>query len=240
MVAPTTTIDRVSSRKEAGPPRRAAARGRRAAAWTEAIALFGAAAVLTASAVIVGPRILRAGGPASSTTTSAAGLSPLHLEQHELLKSLIGSAGRTLALVYGSGGSTELDLLVFWMDDGRYPGVINLSELLVLRYSPVLRSLIAFTWTPAAEDDPAVTLRDVRDVRRLEAMFGRADALRAVIAQPLVGCDITGTDSAQPLRPDAAPAQAVIRLTWLDEPTDTRRVGTIVTDLRWAAPSDRF
>lgn len=244
MAAPTTTIDRAPTPAEKTSPRRSSPRRystrRAGAAWTEALALLGVAATLTASALIVGPRLLRAGSPAASMATSATGLSAPHAAQHDLVRSLIDSAGRTLALVYRGERSTELDVLVFWTEDSRYPGVVNLSELLVVRYSPVLRSLLAFTWTPAPEDDPAVALRDVRDVRRLETMIGRDDAIRAVIAQPIIGCEITGTDSAQPLRPDTAPARAVIRLTWLEEPTDTRRVGTIVTDLRWVAPSDRF
>jgi len=246
MVAPTTTIDRAGATlprlcsPHPGPRRNGRFRERRGAAWVEILALFGLASTLVVSAAVVGPRLIRAGLAPAPVTSSSAALSAHAAAQHETLDDLLASAGRVLSLTYQAESSAQLDLLVFWVTDDRFPGVVNLSELLVLRYSPVLRSLLAFTWTPATEDDAAFSVADLRSARRIEALTGRSDVVRAVIAQPLTSCEVTGTHSTQPLRPDTSPPAAAVRLTWLLEPADTRQVSTIVTDLRWVILSDRF
>lgn len=245
MGAPTTTINRSRPRADlTGDPalRRCARGGRhglRGAAWGEVVALLAVTAIVGAGAVIIGPRFLR-GAELPSASDTRAVLRGQAESQHAILEELLAGRRRLLAVHYQQTGSVQLDLMVLWVTDDRYPGLVNLSELLVLRYSPILRSILAFTWTPPPDDDPVLTAAEVRSARRIEELTAREDVMRAVIAQPVVSCEVTGINSTQPLRPDTSPSASVMRLTWLDESTDTRQVSTLVTDLRWVAAQDRF
>ncbi len=245
MGAPTTTIDLL--RGLAGLMRRsgcracmrAKAREARGAAWSEVVVLLALASIVGVGAVIVGPRLL-SGALTRTSSDSSAPLRGEAARQQEILEELLAGRRRLLAIHYQQAGEAQLDLMVLWVADDRYPGLVNLSELLVLRYSPLLRCVLAFTWTPPHDDDPVLSEAEVRSARRIEELTMRADVMRTVIAQPVVSCEITGINSTQPLRPDAMPSAALVRLTWLDESTDTRQVSTLATDLRWVAAQDRF
>lgn len=205
----------------------------------EVLVLLSLCSFMALSVAFVGPRLLR-GAPRSDSEAENALLNDDLQQQRLVLRDLLAEAQSVLALQMARDGESQLDSLVLWVSDDRYPGQVNLSEVLVVRFSPLLRSVIAYTWSPDADQDPILSDVDFRTVRRLEELASRADVVRAVVAQPVVFCEVTGIESAQSARPDASDGPLALRLTWLDESTDTRDVGMIRTELHLRAGSKRF
>jgi len=205
----------------------------------EALMLLSFCSCMVLSAAFVGPRLLR-GAPRSASTDGDSLRREDLQRQQSVLQDLLTKAASVLAVQFTEDGRLELDSLVLWIVDDRYPGQVNLSEVLVVRFSPMLRSIIAYTWSPDADQDPILSDVDVHTLRRLEELASRSDVVRAVIAQPVVSCEVTGIESAQSARPDASDGPLGLRLTWLDESTDTREVGMIRTELHLRARSKRF
>ena len=205
----------------------------------DVLLLLSCCSFMALSVAIVGPRLLRGAqlaNPASENAPLGNGLSLQQLVLHDLL----AQADFLLAVQFAPGDGAELDTLVLWMTDHRGPGQINLSEVLVVRFSPLLRSVIAYTWSPLPDQDPILSDVDLPMLRRLEELASRPDAVRAVIAQPVLSCTVTGVHAAQSARSDASDGPLALRLTWLDESTDTRDVGMIRTELHLRDRSKRF
>lgn len=225
----TTTIESNSVERA---PRRGVISG-------EVLALLSLCSFMVLSVAFVGPRLLRGALP-SSTQSETAPLGADLQRQQVALHDVLAKAASILAVQFAQKGDTELDSLVLWISDDRFPGEVNLSEVLVVRFSPLLRSVIAYTWSPDADQDPILSDVDLHTVRRLEELANRPDVVRAVMAQPVISCEVTGIASAQSARPDASDGPLGLRLTWLDESTDTRDVGMIRTELHLRARSKRF
>lgn len=223
-----------SSTIESSPAR---LNSRRAIAWGEALTLLALSSFMAISVVVIGPRLLRGASLASSSETQ---LSASLLEQETTLRALLQKSSSILAIHFTEPHAAQLDTLVLWVSDDRYPGRVNLSEVLVIRFSPLLRSVIAYTWSPDAELDSEVAGADLRDLHRLEELAGRSDVVRAVIAQPVLACEVTGISTAQPVRPDTSDGPLGLMLTWFDESTDSRDVSTIRTELHLLDRSNRF
>ncbi|GEM_PF-5005582 len=210
---------------------------RRAAAWGEALALIAMSSFMALSVVVIGPRLLRG---ASISSSADSDLSAALLEQEMVLRRLLEKSSSILAIQFAEPGAAQLDTLVLWVSDDRYPRRVNLSEVLVIRFSPMLRSIIAYTWSPDAEHDPVLAGPELQDLHRIEELAGRSDVVRAVVAQPVLACEVTGITTAQSVRPDTSIEPLGLRLTWFDESTDSRDVSTIRTELHLLARSNRF
>lgn len=226
MVARTTTID----------PRRPFPARTRGVAISEVLAVVALCAFVSISALVIGPRLLR-GAPRLGSTKPAQ---PRLAAQQEVLEALLAQASEVLSIRFGEGDSMQLDTLVLWLSDDRYPGQANLSELLVLRFSPVLRTIIAYTWAPPPDEDRTVSLRDLRETRSIDVLTSQEHTVRAVIAQSVIACEVTGIKSAQSIRPDSSSGPISLRLTWFEESTDSRDVSTVQTQLRLNAHSGGF
>jgi len=228
-VVRTTTI-------ESTPVRQAFRRG---VISGEVLALISLCSFMVLSAALVGPRLLRGALPSGAELQTAPREAALQRQQ-VALHDLLAKAVSVLAVQFARKGEPELDSLVLLISDDRFPGEVNLSEVLVVRFSPLLRSVIAYTWSPDADHDPILSDLDLHTVRRLEELANRPDVVRAVMAQPVVSCEVIGIESAQSARPDASDGPLGLRVTWLDESTDTRDVGMIRTELHLHARSRRF
>lgn len=102
-----------------------------------------------AAAVVITPGVLH-GGPAPRTPRPPS--DPGHLEVTETLERVIGGSHALLA-VHPRGRTAFLEI-VLWLEDGKNPGLVDATEVLVLSYSPVLQSLTAHAFD--AEGEAAV------------------------------------------------------------------------------------
>ncbi len=229
MAERTTTIDPASKDRNF----------RRGVAWSEVLSLLVLGSFMALTAAVIGPRLLR-GSPTGPDETATAPLSGPLAGQQQMLRGLLDRASAILALHESTAETGQLDTLVLWLSDDRFPGQVNLSEVLVVRFSPMLRSIIACTWAPPAEEDPILSDQAWATPHRIEELAARPDVVRAIVAQPVIACEITGIRTAQTLRPDASEGPLALRLTWFDESTDSRDVSTIRTELRLLARSRRF
>ncbi|MCC6910031.1 MAG: hypothetical protein IT430_19015 [Phycisphaerales bacterium] len=229
MAERTTTIDPASKARNLRP----------GVAWSEALSLLALGSFMALSAAVIGPRLIR-GSPTAPDASASVLLSGPLAGQQQMLRDLLDRAAAILALHESTTQAGQLDTLVLWLSDDRFPGQVNLSEVLVIRFSPMLRSIIAYTWAPPAEEDPILSDQAWATPHRVEELAARTDVVRAVVAQPVIACEVTGIRTAQTLRPDATEEPLALRLTWFDESTDSRDVSTIRTGLRLLARSRRF
>lgn len=199
-------------------------RSRRGLATSGLIVIVGACCVVTLGAVVITPRILgaRQFGFDGAGQSGSESLDPDLQRLVDGLSLIARSSLATLQVHRAANG--VIDLLVIWMDDEIDPGHVNRSEILVLRYSTLLRSLTAFhiERDDHSSGEERLSSARLRDYGLADHLVSQADVIRRVIATNLSGMRLIPVGAPDVAGRTAAPdSPGWIELTWSPESVDT-------------------
>jgi len=215
-------------------------RGRRrlGLSTAETVVLVGAVATLGALGLMVTPYVLEAGAPTDSSSEIDRAAWPDHLvDAVAALEVIMANARATLAIEPPVGERVDggaVEFIALEVPNDADADRLNRSEVVILRFSRMLRSISVYVWKPSTLDghDPEIAEAELADAGFIDRLLRLSGTEQRVIGLKIDGVRVVDRESSdESAQPSRTRSPGRIQLTSPTGSDDSRMVASIPTAL---------